>query len=384
MLVAERGDGPRDDAGWEVKLAQRLLNAAVGADHSPAASVIRRYVALLPPADALMGAVSLTEDEVLECHEPQGDSRRGGVGRACERAREALAERLPHLATGRGAVGPSEWALGCVQSRAFYLGASAGQWDAGYSPTDRLAIVPFLDTANHADGEPQAGALNADFYLEADEDGERYMVLRAVAPIAIGDQVCIRYHAGMDAADVFATYGYTNGASLEYNCEPLVEDLPAAAKAAVRAAAAEAAEVASERGGGAEEVARCRAVAESAACEAHAAAADSEDARDGGIATKIGALAGRARCLLRSDYPESDASAGEDAANALRSCAGALEALLSNSPTTADADEMALRSLSSDEDGSRRAAILAYRLQRKRALECAATLVRRAAKLYDS
>ena len=172
--------------------------------------------------------------------------------------------------TAAGAVEETlEWALACVQSRAFDIEASSGMApleDGGFASRagDRLALVPYLDSANHADGAVGERGLNADFQFERlHENGEGGMVLRAVADIAFGEEVCIRYHDGMPGHDVFATYGYWTVTPNDRLDLSLGAPLPLAAAAALHRAA-ESAATAATLEGDVDEASRCAAVGASA------------------------------------------------------------------------------------------------------------------------
>lgn len=82
-----------------------------------------------------------------------------------------------------------EWAFACVRSRAFQLGP------------DCFAFVPFLDTANHA-GEP-----NANFELDS---AKQTVHLVSVGAIASGAEVTIRYtgQEGYTNQRLMAQYGF--------------------------------------------------------------------------------------------------------------------------------------------------------------------------------
>ena len=286
---------------WEVRLALRLLDAAMGQDDSPGAQLWAAYAgALLPAPESLAQPSCLSAVQLAELQE--GSEADGAAARGLAQ-QERLKEMMPMLVgePGAGGCGPLQWSLACVRSRGFACNARGGGFrsattaaegeDERGAPDDEFALVPFLDCANHADSE---GELNADFAFEAlpgdidgdiapnflagpgeqaasDGEGEEGFVLRATKPIAQGEEIRIQYHDGMDNKRMLACYGYSvEGNPLDR--VPLM--LPPAAASAVRAAAQAAEEKA--RAAGEEANARRAAAVAASVVEAGADGPDTE------------------------------------------------------------------------------------------------------------
>jgi hypothetical protein len=184
------------DMPWDFGLALALLDAVSG-DGGPWWA---EYAdSLLPPPSALALPACLPADLLDATAHPALID-----GAAAQKAR--LAKAFPTMAVPAcedGSASPThmEWAFGCVRSRAFALGS------------DRFAVVPFLDAANHAAGDSARPAAAYRFVegpgMGIDDDGDR-VELVTLRPIKAGEEVTISYTGPSGAPNrrLMAQYGF--------------------------------------------------------------------------------------------------------------------------------------------------------------------------------
>ena len=213
LCLIEKRDPPSASQAlpWEARLALRLLDALDGRDHDGDGGLWQAYAPLLPRAGALANP-QLLPDALLD---------RLGDATAADAAREQRAR----LRTLFGDVDADDdarrqWAWALVRSRTLAMRRGGG------STFDSFALVPFVDMANHGDGAgfgthaARAARFawpplpNTDFRVERGLTPS--VVFRALAPLAPGDEVLLRYGDELSARHVFARYGFARAATMAH------------------------------------------------------------------------------------------------------------------------------------------------------------------------
>ena len=216
LCLIEKRDPPSASPAlpWEARLALKLLDALDGRDNGDGdVNVWPEYAPLLPRVGALANP-QLLPDALLD---------RLGDATAADAAREQRAQ-IRSLFAGADADeehdARRQWAWALVRSRTLAMRRGGG------STFDSFALVPFVDMANHGDGAgfgihaARAARFawppspNTDFRVERGLTPR--VVLRALAPLAPGDEVLLRYGDELSARHAFAHYGFARAAAMAH------------------------------------------------------------------------------------------------------------------------------------------------------------------------